>query len=250
MEFPGGTDLHEMTLIGADDGTVTSVDGKSNPHTTTGLGNLPEGGTVGPELQASSTQTGVNWITYQFDTELERNSVSAGDFGFHSADGVTHTGDDIAQLVDDEVTVEFDKDDGAHVGDVARVFAEDGAVADRAGHDNIVGVLGGNTTAPDLTGADQLSDTAVQFHFDDAVSDIDPDRFVIHGDSGQRYEGDTYTLDDDSQTVPVVFQDLSASPTAPTSPPSNPTRPLPTPAPAPRPPPAPSAWATSTTPPR
>jgi len=163
------------------------------------------GGAQAPESSAEDPDTGASGAEGTEDleqgaTESEDSSEAevggSGDpssFGYYTARGEARTASEVVSIEGRRVIVEFDED-ADQVDEAERKFVRSGAVTDRSGIANPPRSIGGRTVNPDLVDATATAaDTQYDFRFDEEITDVSPESFVLFTDSGERYEGQSYS---------------------------------------------------------
>jgi hypothetical protein len=206
VAFRSGTDLRDYPLAAVAADSVKNSSREGNPPASATLrGAHADAGTrPGPELDEVRLDTTLDRAHYRFDTNIDDRSPAARDFGFRTQSGRTSEGAEIISVHDDEVIVAFD--DTVEHG--KRFFARGGAVTDRQGRDSLPGAVGGNTTSPELDNARRANGRSqIEFRFTEDVEVADIAGFQVISDSGERYEGDSWTRVN-ARTIRVAFPDI------------------------------------------
>jgi hypothetical protein len=169
--FEDATDVRSYALLTVDRAIVEDRDGDGNVQDSVSLdGSAPdEGRTTAPELLRTNVDGSLNRIELRFDEDLDEENADGSRFGFVTANGERHEGGEVTGIDDDLVKVEFGDD--ADVDDAERIYVAAGAVTDEQGAENLPGVDGGDTAAPELESVSKVkgSDTQLDFHFDEAI---------------------------------------------------------------------------------
>jgi hypothetical protein len=202
--FREDTDLRGFPVASVAMDAVRNEMGEGNPPDTVALGGARSGAghDPGPQLEDVRIDTTLDRVWFEFDQQLhEGGEVAAAAFGLRTRSGRTSDGAVVVSVDDDEVIVDFD----VSVEDAERFFARAGAVTDRQGAPSLPGTIGGDSTAPELDSVRRVEGrTQYDFRFSEDVGAVEPARFQIFADDGQRYDGDRWTRVD-RRTVRVAF---------------------------------------------
>jgi hypothetical protein len=204
--FTPGTDLKSYTTAQVLGGVVTNRTGQGNIADSVALDNARTNSsnnrTAGPDLTKIRVSPNLNQVQYYFDENLGHGTANAGDFGFYSQAGGYHAGSSIVSTYNNVVTVQFNSSDQVDTGQ--RWFATTGAVQDTNNIQNVLGVVGGSTNAPDLTSVNRLaSDTLYSYRFDENVGNVSASDFDLYTNDGTEIQADSINTDGD--TVYATF---------------------------------------------
>jgi hypothetical protein len=198
--YEPNNDIKSYTMAAVESGVVKNRDGQRNVAGSVELdnarGNSSDNRTAGPNLVKVSYSENLNEARYTFDSNLERGTGNAEDFGFYSKAGGYHTGSSIVSVWNRVVTVKFDSNDQVDTGH--RWFVLDGAVQDHDGNDSVLGTTNGSTDAPDLTSVSRdSSDTEYDYKFDENVGDLNASDFVLYSNDGTQIQAESINVDGD-----------------------------------------------------
>lgn len=210
--FPAGTDLQAYTVATVEMGVVEDIEDNANIADARtmdgGLGARRR--TSAPELLSASTDASLDRIEYTLDEFLDdAASADAGRVGYYTRDGEKHLATSIESVHNGKIVAQFDAGEGDQVEEAVRLFMEGGAVGDRQDTENLAGVIGARTVAPDLVSVrrDGGSRTQWIYTFDEAVADPDESLFHLYTRDGTAYDGESSTRDG-SRSVQVTFPDV------------------------------------------
>lgn len=131
------------------------------------------------------------------------SNATAANLGFYTADGRAITAQSIVTVVDNVVTVQFDR----QVENGALFFAKAGAVNDARGVANTPSSTGTSTSAPSVTSITPVSRTQFDFAFDRAVGEIDATKFLVYASDGEQYTAGGF-IRPTATVVRVAFPDI------------------------------------------
>lgn len=208
--FAAGTALRQYTVASVRSGAVIDRAGDGNPPASIALAGSTvtdlEGRTGAPDLVDVDVDTTLERIRFTFDEQLDDGEVDfvPSAFGFVTASGRVVRGATAVTLDSAFAVVEFDDE----VDDAAWFFVQRDAVRDRQGKGNTVAGIGQVLTVPQLASAvPAFGSTQYDFTFDQPITDVAVDRFVVTSDAGTTYEGDTHVRVD-AQTIRVAFPEI------------------------------------------
>lgn len=214
--FPADTDLPAYTLAVVQAEAVENINGEGNVPDTAALDgstiSLENGRTDGPDLVDVVAQPNLERVDFVFDENLEEEgseaAANANNLGYYALDGTIHNADEIVSVEDNVLTARFDEDQGDQVEEAVRWFILSDTVEDRSGNANVLGAIGGQTTAPDLIAVNEaVGDTQWDYVFDQDITDADLSKFLAYTADGTRYQAESMARPD-SATVRAAFSQV------------------------------------------
>ncbi len=194
--FEQGTDLTQYLFASVANEAVLGTSRGNVPATVELTGSevsMDEMRTSGPDFVMAKVNPTLDLITYHFDSTLDDDTAAptASDFGYRTRSGRDVEAADVLSVDGQTVTLAFDA--GDEVEDGVRYFVRAGAVMNRLGQANPPGVMGDDTTAPELESVSRVEgSTQYDFTFTQPVALVEVGGFAVYTLAGEEYVADDW----------------------------------------------------------